>query len=126
VNGRAADEQQLIFVQVKEDRVANHVAVVIAADELLRLVHRIILETVDACRRHQLDRVRAFDPHVGHVVRLIEQHARLLPRALFIPPIRKLGRHHGIDVRTELRITQHLHGIPHGIDRVLQVFGAHG
>ena len=125
VNRGPADEQQLIFAKVKEDGVANHMSVVAASDELLRLVDRIILEAVDAGRRHQLDRVRAFDPHVGHVVRLIEQHARLLPRALLIPPIGKLGRNHRIHVRTQLRISQHLHRIAGGVDRVLQIFGAH-
>ena len=51
MNRRTADEQQLILVEVEEDRVTDNVPIVAAADELLGFVDRIILETVDAGSR---------------------------------------------------------------------------
>ena len=71
----------------------------------------VILKAVDACSGKQFDCVGTFNPHIGHVVRLIEKNGCLPPGALFIPPIRKLGRHHWINIWPELRI-------PHHFDRV--------
>ncbi len=93
----------------KENHVADHVTVVIADDILLGLVRTEILECVDAEVGQQLQGVRTFHIHVGHVIRLVEQNARLLPGALLIPPVRVFGRHHGIYVRPCHGIAQQLH-----------------
>ena len=119
MNGGPADEKQLILVQIKEDGVADHVSVVIAPDKLLGLVDTVVLKTIDPRIGEQLDRVRSLNPHVRHVVGLVEKDAGLFPSALFLSPVRKLGRHHRIDIRAELRITHHLHRIAGALDRFI-------
>jgi hypothetical protein len=112
VNGGPAHEEQFILVQIKEDRVTDDISIVITSDELLGFVDSEILETINAGGRDQFERLRALDPHVCHMVGLVEKNAGLLPGTLFISPIRELGRNHGIDIRTQLGTTQHLYGIP--------------
>ena len=68
VRRRSPDEVEEILVEVEEDRVADHVAVVVAGDELLGLVDLERREAVDTGVREQLERIRALDVHVGHVV----------------------------------------------------------
>ena len=46
--GRAADEIEAVFVEIEENGVADHVAVMAAGDELLGLIHLEILESVYA------------------------------------------------------------------------------
>src|SRR5262249_18811586 len=48
VNGGPADENQFVLVEIKEDGVANYIAIVTAPDELLGFVDGIIRKTVDA------------------------------------------------------------------------------
>ena len=76
VGGGTSDEAHAVFVEEEEDPVADHVAVVVAGDELLGLVHREVLEGVHAERGEQPDHVGALDVEVGHVVRLVEEGAR--------------------------------------------------
>ena len=111
VSGGTADEAHPVLGVVEEDAVADHVAVLVAGDELLRLVDREVLEGVDAESRQQVDHVRPLDVQVGHVMRLVEQGARLPPRDLLVAPVRELGRNLRIDVRPDL-------GVPHQIHRI--------
>ena len=111
VKGGAADEEQLLFVEVKENAVTDDVSVVIAADKLFGLVDGEIREAIDARGRQEFDSVRALNPHVRHVVGLVKKNAAFLPGTLFISPVRKLGRHYRIHVRAQLRISQHPDGI---------------
>ena len=71
--GRTADQIEFVLVEIKENRVADHVAVVVARDELLRLIDLEILEAVDAEIGEHLERVGALDVEIRHVVRLVEQ-----------------------------------------------------
>src|SRR5215510_6061761 len=117
VYGGSTDEKQFILIQVKEDSVANHISVVITPHKLLRFIHRVLFKTIDAGSGEQAKRVRALNPHVCHVVRLIEKYAGLLPRALFISPVRELRRDHRIDIWSKWRISHHLHWVPGGLNR---------
>ena len=108
VRGRAADEAHPVLVEEEEDPVSDHVAVVVAGDELLRLVHGCVLERVDAEVGEEPDHVGALDVEIRHVVRLVEERARVAPRGLLVPPVRELTRHRRIDVRADLRVARHL------------------
>ena len=66
--GRAAHEQQLVLVEVEQDAVADDVAVVAGRHHLLGAVDREIREAVDRGVRAQLERIRALDGELGHVV----------------------------------------------------------
>ncbi len=105
---RAADEIELVLGEMEQDAVADDVAVIGARHELLGAVHREIGEAVDGQIVHELERVRPRDHHLGHVMRLVEQHGGLAPRHLLVAPVGELGRHHRIDISAELRIAQHL------------------
>ena len=120
VRGGTADEADPVLLQVEEDRVPDHVAVVVAHDELLRLVRREVLERVHAEVGEELDRVRALDLEVQHVVRLVEERAGLAPRHLLVPPVRELGRHRRVDVRPDLRVPGHLDGAPDRLQLLLE------
>ncbi len=120
-----SDEAQLVGLEVEEDGVADDVAVVVAGDELLGLVHLERGETVDTEIRQHLERVRALDVEVRHVMRLIEERARGSPGCLLVSPVRKFRRHHGERVRTDLRIPQHVHGVPGLLQCCLQVLFCH-
>ena len=94
-------------------------------DELLRLVHPEVLEPVDAEVGEQPDHVRALDLEVGHVVRLVEEGARLHPGDLLVPPVRELGRHRGVDVRPDLRVARHLHRAAGRLQLLFQALVTH-
>ena len=70
-------------------------------------------------------RVGAFDRQIGHVVRLVEEHAGPLPRLLLVAPVRELRRHSGIHVRARLRVPQQLDRALRGREHVLETPMAH-
>ena len=115
VRRRTADEVESVLVEIEQDGVADHVAVVVAGDELFRLIDLEVLEAVDAEIREELQRVGALDVEVGHVVRLVEQRAALAPRALLVAPVRELGPNHRKGIGPDLRIAQQ-------VDRALRTF----
>ena len=126
VVGRGAtDEVDAVLVEEEEDRVADHVAVVVHGDELLRLADLEVLERVDAERGEELDDVRPLDVEVGHVVRLVEQRRRLTPGDLLVHPIRELARDARVDVRPDLGVPGHVHGVAGRLDLCLQALVAH-
>src|SRR5690606_2055828 len=69
--------------------------------------------------------VRSLHVHVGHVMRLIEQSARLAPGALLVAPVRKLGRDHRKRVRPDLRVAQQLDRVTDGTQQVFQALVTH-
>jgi hypothetical protein len=105
---RPADEHEAIRREMEQDRVADHVAIVVAGDELLRRVDAKVVERIDAESGDQLQRIGTFEIQVRHVVGLVEQCAGLAPRALLVAPVRELVRHHREGVRADLRVAQHL------------------
>ncbi len=72
----AADEQQLVLVEIEQDAVADDVAVMADRHHLLRLVHLEVVEAVDRGVRDQLQRVGPLDGQFRHVVRLIRTAPR--------------------------------------------------
>ena len=68
LSGRAPDEIESIWIQIKQNRVANHVSVMVTRDELFGLIDFEIFKAIDAKVREQFERVRPFDIEVGHVV----------------------------------------------------------
>src|SRR6185436_1050996 len=68
-----ADETQPVLLQVKENGIADHIALVVACDELLRLVDFESFETVDGKIGEQTKSVRPVDIEIRHVVRLVQQ-----------------------------------------------------
>src|SRR5215471_18934915 len=61
---RTADEHELVLLEVEQDAVADHVAAVATWHELLRAVHREVVEAVDRELREELKRVGPFDVDV--------------------------------------------------------------
>ena len=106
VHRRTAHQVEQTVLQPEQNYIPDHVAFGTAGDELFGLVRAEILERVDAQIAEQLERIGALHVHVGHVKRLVEQDARLLPSLLFIPPVGVLAGHHRINVRPHLRIAQ--------------------
>ena len=125
VHRRASDQIESVLFEVKEDDVADHVAVVIAGDELLGLARSEILEAVHAEHGEHLERVRSLHVHVGHVVRLVEQDARVPPGALFVSPVRELAGDDRVDVRSGLRIAQQFDRTAGGVQHVLEALVTH-
>ena len=103
----ATDEVELLGREVKQDDVADHVAVGGARHELLGLVDLEVVEGVHAQPRQQGHRVRPLDGQLGHVERLVVEHAGVLPRPLLVAPVRVLGGNAGVHVRPDLRVAQH-------------------
>ena len=102
VRGRPTDEIEGILGEKEQDRIADHVTVVVAGDELLGLVDGEVPDRVDAEVRQQLERIGTLDVHIGHVVRLVEQHGGFLPGALLVSPVREFGRYDGKDIGSDL------------------------
>ncbi len=125
VRGRTAHEDDAVLGHAEEDPVADHVPVVVAGDELLRLVDGEALEAVDAELREQRDDIGALDVQVGHVVRLVEQRAGLPPGALLVAPVGELTRHLRIDIRPDLRVARQLDGAADRAQHVLQTAMTH-
>ena len=115
VHRRSTHNIERVVIQVKQDDIADHVTVVVTHHELLGLIAREVAESVDAETAQQLEGVRAFNVHVGHVVGLIEQHTGLLPGNLLIAPIGVFARYHRVDIRAGARAAQQLHGTPRAL-----------
>jgi hypothetical protein len=122
---RASDEAQSLLIEIKEDRVADHVPLVVAGDELLRLIDPEIPEAVDSEIREHFESVAALDIQVRHVMGLVEERARLAPRALFVSPVRELGAHHRKGVGSDLRVSQQLYGTAGALQYVFQASVIH-
>ncbi len=123
--GVAAHPDELVIVQVKQDAVADHVAGRSAGHELLGHVHREVGHAVDPDALDQLQRIRALEVEVHHVVRLVEQHRRLPPRLLLAPPVRELVGHDRVDVGAGLRVAQELGRVFVRVQDVLEGLGTH-
>jgi hypothetical protein len=115
VSGRAPDKIEFIFIQIKENRIANHVAIMVTRNKLLGLIDFEIFKAIDAKIGEQFESLRALHVKVGHVVRLVEESAGFLPCPLFISPIRKLGPHDWKGIWSCLRITQQFDWAPDGL-----------
>ncbi len=122
---RATDENELVLVQVKQNPITDHVAIVVTRDELLGSVDRELRKAIDGKAGEQFERVRSLDEQIHHVVGLVEQHAGLPPGFLFVAPIGEFRRDDGIDVGADLRIVQHRHWIAGSLQRFFQVFVGH-
>ena len=113
--GRTADQIELVLVQIKEDGVADDVAIVIAGDKLLGLIDFEILEGIYAEIGEHLERIGTLHIQIRHVVGLVEQRAGFAPGTLFVSPVGELVAHHGKGVRPDLRIAQQLNGTLGGL-----------
>ena len=118
--GRAADEVEPVLLEVKEDHVADHVALRRARHEVLRPVDAEALEAVDRETREQRRRVRPLHRQIVHVVRLVEEDAGLLPRPLLVPPVRVLGRHPRKHVGAGRVVAQQLDRALGRVEQILQ------
>src|SRR5690606_5057361 len=120
---RAADIDELFLGQVEDDTVADYVAIGRGRDVLLRLVDFPALDRVDHRVRQQLQRIRALDVEVEHVVRLVEQHGTVLPGPLFGTPVGEVRRDHRIDIGTDLRIAQLGDDVGSILQNLLEIIG---
>src|SRR5207245_8960427 len=98
--GRSPDKIEFVVVQMKENGIANDVAVVVAGNKLLGLIDLESLEAVYTQIRKQLECNRTLDVKISHMVRLIEKSTGVPPRTLFISPVRELGAHYWKGIRT--------------------------
>ncbi len=112
---RAPDEYVLVLGKMKQDAVADDMSAVAARNKLLGFVDGEILERVDGEMGQHLLGVGALDVDIHHVVRLVEEHAGLLPCPLFVAPVRVFGRNYRINIGTNLRISQHVDRISYAL-----------
>src|SRR5215469_320227 len=98
--GGAADEFELVFLQVKENAIAYDKAVVAAGDELLGAVDGKLREAVDREMGEHLQSVRTLDINFHHMVGLVEKDASFASGALLIAPIGVFGGNHRINIRS--------------------------
>ena len=115
VSGRTPDEIEFILVQIKENRIANHVSIMIAGDKLLGLIDLEILEAIDTQIGEQFERIGTLDIEIGHVVGLVEKSAGFPPGTLFVSPVGELGTHHRKGIWSYLRIAQQFNWTPDGL-----------
>ena len=123
--GRAADEVERVLRESEEDHVADHVALGRAGNEVLRLARHEAVEAVDGEPGEKRERVGACHGQLGHVERLVEEDARVLPGELLVPPVRELGRDSRIDVRPGLGVAQQLDGVVRRREHVFQASRHH-
>jgi hypothetical protein len=117
----AADDHEAVFGQVEENRIADHMAAVGAAHELLRLVRHEALHAVDREIRDELQRIGAFNEEVDHVMRLVEQHRGVTPCALLVAPVGEFRRNDRVHVGADLRVAQMLDGVASGLQHAFQI-----
>src|SRR5215203_2825272 len=91
MSGGPPDKIEPIFVQIEENRITDHVSIMIACDKLLGFVNFEVLEVVYAEIGEQLECVRTFDIEIRHMKRLFEENAGLPPGTLLISPVREFG-----------------------------------
>jgi hypothetical protein len=125
VHGWSSDQIEGVRVEIEEDDVSDDIAVIVADDILLGLADFKTLEAVDTKRREQLESIRPLNVHVCHVIRLVEQHAAVLPGTLLVSPVRKLGWHNRINIRADLGVSQEIYRIPGSLQYVLQTSLTH-
>jgi len=97
-----ADEHELVLGLAEQDPVADDMAVGSRRYILLGPVDREVRRAVDGRVGDQLQRVRALNEQIHHMVGLVEQDGRLAPGTLLAPPVGELGRHDRVDVRADL------------------------
>ena len=109
--GRNADKDKAVLFQVKENAIADDIAVVAARSKLLGAIDGEIGEAVCGQMREQFEGVGTLDIQVGHVMILIEKNGGLAPGALLVAPVGELGGDNGKDTRSDLRIAEHVYRI---------------
>jgi len=75
--------------------------------------------------REELQGVGTLQRQVGHVIRLIEQHAGLLPRLRLVSPVGEFRRDAGIEVRSSLQIAKQRDRVARRLDDVFETLDAH-
>src|SRR5262249_48171672 len=125
MDGGTADNIEQLFLEVKQNGIANYVSIVATRNVLLGFIDVKVLEAIYAVIRKQADRVGPLNVHICHMKGLVEQYAGLLPGSLFITPVRVLRLNNRIDIRSRRRISQHRNWISGGLDQVLQASVLH-
>ncbi len=118
------DEVEASVGEVEQDRVADDEAVGVHSDVLLGLPRREVREAVDGQPLEQRQRVGSVQEEIGHVVRLIEQRARLAPGRLLAAPVAEL-RPDRERVRPRGRVSEELDRAANARDRGFQALFAH-
>ena len=108
---RVADKDKAVLFQVKENAIADDIAVVAARSKLLGAIDGEIGEAVGGQMREQLEGVGTLDVKVAHVITLIEKNGGLAPGALLVAPVGEHGGDNGKDTRSDLRIAEHVYRI---------------
>jgi hypothetical protein len=93
---------------MKQDHISNHESIRRARHKLLRSIHREIREAIDAEVGEKLQRIRPLQSKFSHVIRLIEEHTRLLPSPLLVAPVGEFGRDTGVNVGADLLVVQEM------------------
>jgi hypothetical protein len=120
-DGRAADEGELLLGLAEQDAIPDDPALGRDGNELLGRVHGELGGGVDPGVGDQLQRVRAGDKDIVHVVRLVVEHSRLPPGDDLAAEVRELGRDDGVDVGAKPRIPQQLDRVPCAVKHLLQI-----
>ena len=123
--GRAAHEVEAVFFEVEEDDVADDIAVRCARHELLGAVRDEAGEAVHTKVIQHGESIRAGDFQIDHVVRLVEEHAGLLPGALLHAPVGVLRGYARVDVGAHLLVTQEIDHVAAVGEDFVQVLAGH-
>ncbi len=115
MSGRAPDEIESILIEMEENRITNHISIMVTRNKLLGLIDFEILKAIHTKIREQFECVRALNIKICHMVGQVEKSAGLPPGTLFISPVRELGTHYRKGIWSYLRITQQLNWTPDGL-----------
>src|SRR5215210_4984270 len=124
MSSRPPNEVEPILVQIEENRITDHVSIMIACDKLLGFVNFEVLEAVYAEIGEQPECVRTFDIEIRHMKRLFEENAGLPPGTLLISPVGELGGSRKC-IGTYLRVTQHFDWAFGGLQGLFQALMSH-
>src|SRR5688572_1333682 len=125
MSGGPPDEIEPFLVQIEENRITDHISIMIACNKLFGLVYFEGLEVVYAEIGEQPECVRTFDIEIRHMKRLFEEDASLPPGTLLIHPVRELGSSRKC-IGTYLRVTQHFDWTFGSLQSFFQALMSHG
>ena len=106
MGGRASDEIEFVFIQRKENRVTNHIAIRVARNKLFGLIQFKIAKGIHTKIGEQFECIGTFNIKIRHMVRQVEKGAGLPPCTLLISPVCEFVTHDREGVRSYLRIPQ--------------------
>ena len=118
------DDIGFVFLEDEYDRVADHIAIRRAVNELLGEIALPVGHRIDRQVLAQFPGVRTLDIQIGHVERLVEQDRAVAPGLLLVAPVAEL-RGDGKLVGPGRGVSQHIHRVAYRVNLVFECFNRH-